>query len=81
MPKPQILELARLTFVERAENVVLVGPSGAGKTNLAIALGHRAALAGIKTRFVAAADLMLQLATAARQERFKHYLNHAFASW
>ena len=77
VPKPQILELASLTFVERAENVVFVGPSGVGKTHLAIALGHRAAMAGIKTRFVTAADLMLQLATAARQERFKHYLNHA----
>jgi DNA replication protein DnaC len=40
-----------------AENVVLVGPSGVGKTHLAIALGYRAAQAGIKTRFTTAADL------------------------
>ena len=55
----------------------LLGPSGVGKTHLAIALGHRAAMAGIKTRFITAADLMLQLATAARQDRLKHYMNHA----
>ena len=30
-PRSQIQELAELSFVERAENVVLLGPSGAGK--------------------------------------------------
>jgi hypothetical protein len=29
VPKPQILELASLAFIERNENVVLLGPSGA----------------------------------------------------
>src|SRR6185295_11065428 len=69
VPKAQILEMASLSFIERAHNIVLLGPSGVGKTHLAIALGHRAAMAGIKTRFITAADLMLQLATAARQDR------------
>lgn len=55
--KSQVEELAGLGFVERRENVVLVGPSGVGKTHLAIALGYRAAQAGIKTRFMTAADL------------------------
>jgi DNA replication protein DnaC len=77
VPKTQILELAGLSFIGRADNVVLLGPSGVGKTHLAIALGHRAVLAGIKTRFITAADLMLQLATAARQDRLKYYMNHA----
>lgn len=35
MPKAQILELGHLSFVERAENVVLLGPSGVGKTHIA----------------------------------------------
>ncbi len=42
--------------MERAENGVLLGPSGVGKTSLAIALGYRATQAGIKTRFTTAAD-------------------------
>jgi hypothetical protein len=52
---------------DRAENIVLLGPSGMGKTHIATALAYRAAMAGIKTRFITAADLMLQLATARSQ--------------
>lgn len=52
--------LAILSFVERAENVVPLGPSGVGKTHLASALAYRAVMARIKTRFITAADLMLR---------------------
>jgi DNA replication protein DnaC len=76
-PKTQIHELATLSFIERAENVVLLGPSGVGKTHLAVALGHRAVMAGIKTRFLTAADLMIQLAAAKAQGRLKEYFNRA----
>ena len=75
--KPQIMELASLAFIERAENVVLLGPSGVGKTHLAIALAMRAIQAGIKTRFLSAADLMLQLASANGQGRLREYFNSA----
>ena len=37
-----IRELARCQFIERAENVFLLGPTGTGKTHLAHALSHRA---------------------------------------
>ena len=50
VPKTQIQELASLAFVERAENIVLLGPSGTGKTHLALALAYRAVMARIKTR-------------------------------
>jgi len=68
-PRRQIEQLGGLNFVARRENVVFLGPSGVGKTHLAIALGHKAASAGIKTRFTTAADLMLQVETALRQGR------------
>jgi len=76
-PRGQIQELAGLAFVERAENIVLLGPSGVGKSHIAQALAYRAVMAGIKTRFITAADLMLQLATARKQERLKSYFNRA----
>jgi len=34
-------------------------------------------MAGIKSRFITAADLMLQLATARKQERLREYFNRA----
>ncbi|PNQ47610.1 AAA family ATPase, partial [Vibrio agarivorans] len=75
VPRKQIQELAALTFVQRAENIVLLGPSGVGKTHLATALAYKAVMNGLKTRFISAADLMLQLATAQRQERLRQYFN------
>jgi DNA replication protein DnaC len=57
--------------VERTENVILLGPSGVGKTHIAIALGMEAVKNGIKTRFVSAADLLLPLTTAKQQNRYK----------
>jgi len=76
-PKAQIQELAHLTFLQRAENVVLLGPSGVGKTHIALALTYRAVMAGYKVRFIGAADLMLQLAAAKAQGRLKEYFNRA----
>ena len=71
VPKKQIQELSSLAFVERRENVVLLGASGLGKTHLAIALGYLATQRHIKTRFISAADLMVQLETAHQQNRYK----------
>lgn len=71
VPKPLVQELGRLAFVERSENVVLLGASGVGKTHLAIALGYRATQAGIKTRFITAADLLTTLSTALRQNNLE----------
>lgn len=76
-PRQQIHELASLAFVERAENVVLLGPSGVGKTHLAIALGYLATQRGWKVRFTSAADLVLLLESAQRQGRWKEVLHRA----
>ncbi|HCC3243272.1 AAA family ATPase [Legionella pneumophila] len=71
VPKNKIRELTSLAFIERQENILLLGPSGLGKTHLAIALGYLAVQANIKTKFISAADLMLLLETAHRQGRYK----------
>ena len=39
LDRRQVRELAGMSFVERAHNVVILGPPGVGKTHLAGALG------------------------------------------
>lgn len=58
----------------------MLGPSGVGKTHLAIALGYKAIMASTKVRFITAADLMLQLATAHNQGKLKTYLQRVVMS-
>jgi DNA replication protein DnaC len=76
-PRKQISELGGLAFIERHENIVLLGPSGVGKTHIASALALKATQAGMKTRFITAADLMIQLALAKAQGRITEYMNRA----
>lgn len=59
-----INELQALAFVERAENVALLGPPGVGKTHLSIGLGLRALQAGHRVYFVSAQDLLDQIRIA-----------------
>jgi len=78
-PKSMINQLASLSFIERAENVVLLGPSGVGKTHIACAIGYKAVQAGIKTRFMSASDLILQLAAAQRQDKYQSVMQRSIA--
>lgn len=79
-PRQQIQELASLAFVERAENIVMLGPSGTGKTHLAIAFGLLAAHRGWKVRFTSAADLIIALEAAHRQGRLKDAMHRVVGS-
>ncbi len=64
VPKAKIIDLATCTFVERHENVLLIGPTGTGKSHIAQALGHRACRAGHAVLYVAAPELLKQLRAA-----------------
>jgi DNA replication protein DnaC len=69
-----------LGFVERAENIALLGPSGTGKTHLAIAFGLIAAQKGWKVRFTTAADLVIAMEAAYRQGRMKEVMHRVIAA-
>lgn len=52
-----IEQLARLDFMDRASNIVFVGPTGVGKTGLSIGILLKALQAGHRGLFVKAQDL------------------------
>ena len=64
IPKAKVVDLATCSFVHRKRNVLLVGPSGVGKSHIAQALGHRACLGGHKVLYVTAHDMFRQLRAA-----------------
>jgi DNA replication protein DnaC len=65
------MELARCAYVERRENVIALGPSGTGKTHVALGLGLTACQKGLKVRFTTAAALVHELIEAADERRLQ----------
>jgi DNA replication protein DnaC len=65
----QVRELATLTFVADAANVLLLGPPGVGKTHLAIGLGIRAIDQGYGVYCIRAHDLVEDLRRAQAEHR------------
>jgi DNA replication protein DnaC len=59
-----VRELATGRFIAGAENVLMFGPPGVGKTHLAIGLGRAAVEAGHSVLFVTATSLLAQLSRA-----------------
>jgi DNA replication protein DnaC len=64
-----VAELATGRFVANAENVLLFGPPGVGKTHLAVALGRAVVEAGHSALFVTATALLAMLARAETEGR------------
>ena len=68
------MHLGQLDFLHARENVVLLGPPGTGKSHLAIALGIRACLAGLRVLFATATEWVARLGDAQRQGRLAEEL-------
>lgn len=62
--KMQVLELARCEWIDRCENVIALGPSGTGKTHVALGLGLAACQKGVTVRFSTAAAIVHELMEA-----------------
>lgn len=70
--EPKVVrELATCRFLSDADNVLLLGPPGVGKTHLTVALGLRACALGIPTLFVTAAGLIASLTRAHNENRWR----------
>ena len=69
--KRHIDELATLAFAARAENVVLLGPPGVGKTHLAVGISQKALGAGLTVYYTTLARLIGDLKRASEQNRLE----------
>jgi DNA replication protein DnaC len=69
-----VKELATARFISQAENVLILGPPGVGKTHLAIGLGRAAVEAGHTVLFVSATALIAHLSKAEGEGRLGEQL-------
>ncbi len=77
LDKKQIQSLFDLTFLDRHDNVLLLGPPGVGKTHLAAALAVKACQAGMTIAYTTMADLIEKLKQdhmAGRSGKGRRYL-------
>ena len=69
--KALTMELARCDYIERRENIIALGPSGTGKTHIALGLGLAACQKGLKVRFTTAAALVHDLIEAQDERKLQ----------
>ena len=69
--KPLTMNLARCDYVDRHQNIIALGPSGTGKTHIALGLGLAACQRGLKVRFTTAAALVHDLIEAQDERRLQ----------
>jgi DNA replication protein DnaC len=69
LKRPVIMRFFDSSFVEKAGSLILIGPSGLGKTHLAVSVGTRMVQLGYEVRFITAQRLANQvLASSTRHE-------------
>lgn len=66
-------ELETLDFIDRKENLILIGTPGAGKTHYAIALGISACMQGKNVMFASVPNLIVELREAMNQNQLTVY--------
>ncbi len=74
IPKQRIVDLAACHFVEKRANVLLIGPTGVGKSHLAQAIGERACRAGSSVLFIPAQRLFAQLRASRADQSYEKKL-------
>lgn len=69
--RKELLELNRMGFLDKQENILFVGSSGVGKTHLATAIGITCARARVSTYFISFESLITQLKKALMENRLE----------
>jgi DNA replication protein DnaC len=73
--KSLTMDLERCDYVDRRENIIALGPSGTGKTHIALVPGLAACRRGLKVRFTTAAALVHALIEAQDEQRLHRLQN------
>ena len=76
-----IRDLATLEFIEKRENLILLGPPGVGKSHLAIALGIEAVNAGYKTLFTTMDELAARMYASLADGSLPQYMRSLLCLW
>ncbi len=71
--KALVVELARCTYIDRGENVIALGPSGTGKSHVALGLGLAACQKGLAVGFTTAAAMVHELMEARDEKRLLRF--------
>lgn len=61
LDREQILRLASCAYIHEAHNVIILGPTGAGKTYLACTLGMAASRSFYSVRYIRLPDLLVEI--------------------
>lgn len=72
--RAHIASLAQSDWIRRAQNLLITGPCGSGKTYLACALGHNACLRGHSVRYYRLSRLLLELTQARADGTYSKHL-------
>ena len=67
------MELARCEYVSKRQNVIALGPSGTGKTHVALGPGLAACQKGLKVPFTTAAALVHEMIEAVDERRLQRH--------
>ena len=66
-------ELDTLEFIDKKENIILIGTPGAGKTHYAIGLGTKACIEGKIVLFISVPNLIIELKEAMSKSQLTAY--------
>jgi DNA replication protein DnaC len=71
----QIAQLAQADWINKAQNLLITGPCGSGKTYLACAIGHNACLHELTVKYFRLSRLLLMLTQAKADGTYHKQLN------